>query len=134
MRGAEWWNWRWDSEPLMQLPVQLFLYRIPATSLFYQPDGEHKRHVQTGADATISAEVKMYLHVAGEEYGKSILSGTTVKSGEAYCIVRLTGINTEIGQGQADIMADRASASVSVFEQKVMVAWPLPSFGFCLFF
>ncbi|CAJ1341585.1 unnamed protein product, partial [Effrenium voratum] len=56
-----------------------------------------------------------------EEYGKSILSGTTVKSGEAYCIVRLTGINTEIGQGQADIMADRASASVSVFEQKVMV-------------
>eukprot|EP00931_Biecheleriopsis_adriatica_P032275 TRINITY_DN1884_c0_g1_i4.p1 TRINITY_DN1884_c0_g1~~TRINITY_DN1884_c0_g1_i4.p1 ORF type:complete len:1010 (+),score=253.09 TRINITY_DN1884_c0_g1_i4:47-3076(+) len=56
-----------------------------------------------------------------EEYGKLILSGTTVKSGEAYCIVRLTGINTEIGQGQADIMADRASASVSVFEQRVMV-------------
>eukprot|EP00435_Cladocopium_sp_Y103_P054673 s391_g17.t2 len=56
-----------------------------------------------------------------EEYGKLILSGTTVKSGEAYCVVRLTGTNTEIGQGQADIMADRASASVSVFEQKVMV-------------
>eukprot|EP00933_Yihiella_yeosuensis_P034266 TRINITY_DN27776_c0_g1_i1.p1 TRINITY_DN27776_c0_g1~~TRINITY_DN27776_c0_g1_i1.p1 ORF type:complete len:979 (-),score=190.37 TRINITY_DN27776_c0_g1_i1:225-3161(-) len=56
-----------------------------------------------------------------EEYGKLILSGTTVKSGEAYAIVRATGINTEIGQGQADIMADRATASVSVFEQRVMV-------------
>ncbi|CAE7264577.1 patB [Symbiodinium natans] len=56
-----------------------------------------------------------------EEYGKLILSGTTVKSGEAYCVVRLTGTNTEIGQGQADIMADRATASVSVFEQRVMV-------------
>ena len=56
-----------------------------------------------------------------EEYGKMILSGTTVKSGEAYCIVRLTGTNTEIGQGQADIMADRATAAVSVFEQRVMV-------------
>merc|ERR1719502_893980 len=56
-----------------------------------------------------------------EEYGKLILSGSTVKSGEAYCVVRATGINTEIGQGQADIMADRASASVSVFEQKVMM-------------
>jgi len=31
------------------------------------------------------------------------------------------GTNTEIGRGQADIMADRATASVSVFEQKVMV-------------
>nr|ACY78118.1 P-type proton ATPase [Symbiodinium sp. DZ-2009a] len=56
-----------------------------------------------------------------EEYGKMILSGTTIKSGEAYCIVRLTGTNTEIGQGQADIMADRATAAVSVFEQRVMV-------------
>lgn len=58
---------------------------------------------------------------AGQEYGKLILSGTTVKSGEAYCVVRLTGTNTEIGQGQADIMADRATASISVFEQRVMV-------------
>ncbi|CAK9101015.1 Probable plasma membrane ATPase (PAT2) (Proton pump) [Durusdinium trenchii] len=56
-----------------------------------------------------------------EEYGKLILSGTTVKSGEAYCVVRLTGTNTEIGQGQADIMADRQTAAVSVFEQRVMV-------------
>lgn len=56
-----------------------------------------------------------------EEYGADILSGTTVKSGEAYCIVRKTGVNTEIGAGQADIMEDRQSASVSVFEQKIMV-------------
>lgn len=56
-----------------------------------------------------------------EEYGKDILSGCTVKQGEAYCVVRATGIHTEIGQGQADIMADRATASVSVFEQRVMV-------------
>ena len=35
--------------------------------------------------------------------------------------MRLTGTNTEIGQGQADIMADRATAAVSVFEQRVMV-------------
>jgi hypothetical protein len=31
-----------------------------------------------------------------EQYGKTILSGTTVKAGEAYCIVRKTGINTEV--------------------------------------
>ena len=36
----------------------------------------------------------------------------------------VSGTNTEIGQGQADIMADRATASVSVFEQRVMVGGP----------
>eukprot|EP00747_Dinoflagellata_sp_TGD_P090926 gnl/TRDRNA2_/TRDRNA2_164882_c1_seq1.p1 gnl/TRDRNA2_/TRDRNA2_164882_c1~~gnl/TRDRNA2_/TRDRNA2_164882_c1_seq1.p1 ORF type:complete len:979 (+),score=187.27 gnl/TRDRNA2_/TRDRNA2_164882_c1_seq1:173-2938(+) len=56
-----------------------------------------------------------------EAYGRLILAGSTVKSGEAYCVVRATGVNTEIGKGQADIASDRASASVSVFEQKVMV-------------
>jgi len=56
-----------------------------------------------------------------DEHGTDILSGTTVKSGEAYCVVRATGVHTEIGKGQADIMADRQSASVSVFEQRVMV-------------
>mmetsp|Transcript_106802 Transcript_106802/g.278890 ORF Transcript_106802/g.278890 Transcript_106802/m.278890 type:complete len:1007 (-) Transcript_106802:87-3107(-) len=56
-----------------------------------------------------------------DEYGKMILSGTTIKSGESYCIVRQTGVRTEIGQGQADILADRAQASVSVFEQRIMV-------------
>ena len=46
-------------------------------------------------------------------------------------MVRLTGTNTEIGQGQADIMADRQTAAVSVFEQRVMVVvawwgdWPM---------
>jgi len=56
-----------------------------------------------------------------DEYGTDILSGTTVTQGEAYCVVRATGVQTEIGQGQADILADRATASVSVFEQKVMM-------------
>jgi H+-transporting ATPase len=56
-----------------------------------------------------------------DEYGRFILSGCTVTEGEAYCVVRKTGTNTEIGRGQADIAADRTSASVSVFEQKVMV-------------
>jgi H+-transporting ATPase len=56
-----------------------------------------------------------------DQYGKMILSGTTIKSGESYCIVRHTGVRTEIGQGQADIMADRAQASVSVFERRIMV-------------
>jgi magnesium-transporting ATPase (P-type) len=31
-----------------------------------------------------------------DEYGALILCGTTVKAGEAYCIVRKTGINTEV--------------------------------------
>jgi H+-transporting ATPase len=31
-----------------------------------------------------------------EQYGALILTGTTVKAGEAYCIVRKTGINTEV--------------------------------------
>jgi H+-transporting ATPase len=31
-----------------------------------------------------------------EQNGALILTGTTVKAGEAYCIVRKTGINTEV--------------------------------------
>ena len=31
-----------------------------------------------------------------EQYGALILTGTTVKAGEAYCVVRKTGINTEV--------------------------------------
>ena len=31
-----------------------------------------------------------------DQYGKLILCGCTISAGEAYCIVRKTGINTEI--------------------------------------
>ena len=34
-----------------------------------------------------------------EQYGALILTGTTVKAGEAYCIVRKTGLNTEVTRG-----------------------------------
>lgn len=57
-----------------------------------------------------------------EQYGKLILCGATVRAGEAYGIVRKTGTNTEIGGAQADIMKDKASAKVSVFEERVLLA------------
>lgn len=57
-----------------------------------------------------------------DEYGKLILCASTVKAGEAYGIVRKTGIHTEIGGSNADIMADKAEAKVSVFEQRVLFA------------
>ena len=31
-----------------------------------------------------------------DQYGTLILTGTTVKAGEAYCVVKKTGINTEV--------------------------------------
>lgn len=54
------------------------------------------------------------------EHGNLILCGCTVRAGEAYCIVRKTGTNTEIGSTQEDIMKDKATAKVSVFEEKVL--------------
>jgi H+-transporting ATPase len=41
-------------------------------------------------------------------------------SGEAYGVVLLTGCNTEIGQAQADVLADKSVRVVSVFQQKTM--------------
>jgi H+-transporting ATPase len=55
-----------------------------------------------------------------DEHGKLILAGTTVRAGEAYGIVRKTGINTEIGSANADVMKDKTVAKVSVFEQRVL--------------
>jgi H+-transporting ATPase len=55
-----------------------------------------------------------------EEHGKLILCGCTVRAGEAYCVVRKTGTNTEIGSTQEDIMKDKATAKVSLFEQRVL--------------
>lgn len=57
-----------------------------------------------------------------EQYGPNILCGCTVKAGEAYCIVRHTGINTEVGSSSADIMNDKATTKVSVFEERVLFA------------
>jgi H+-transporting ATPase len=57
-----------------------------------------------------------------EQYGNLILCGCTVRAGEAYCRVKATGINTEIGSSNADIMKDKATAKVSVFEERVLFA------------
>jgi H+-transporting ATPase len=57
-----------------------------------------------------------------DEYGKLILCASTIRAGEAYGIVRKTGIHTEIGSANADIMKDKTQAKVSVFEQKVLMA------------
>jgi len=54
------------------------------------------------------------------EHGSLILCGCTVRAGEAYAIVRSTGMNTEVGSSQADIMKDKTQTKVSVFEQRVL--------------
>jgi len=55
-----------------------------------------------------------------DDHGDVILSGTTVISGECYGMVAATGINTEIGQAQADVMADKSTSTISVFEKKIL--------------
>lgn len=55
------------------------------------------------------------------KYGDVILSGTTVVSGECYAMVAATGTNTEIGQAQADVMADKSTSTISVFEKKILI-------------
>jgi H+-transporting ATPase len=57
-----------------------------------------------------------------EEYGKLILCAATIRAGEAYGIVRKTGIHTEIGSANADIMKDKTEVKVSVFEARVLLA------------
>lgn len=57
-----------------------------------------------------------------QEYGNTILCGCTVRAGEAYCRVKATGVNTEIGSSSAEIMKDKATAKVSVFEERVLFA------------
>ena len=56
------------------------------------------------------------------EHGKLILCACTIAAGEAYGIVRATGINTEIGSTNADIMKDKTEVKVSVFEMRVLMA------------
>jgi len=56
----------------------------------------------------------------GQDHGDIILSGTTVVSGECYGQIVATGVNTEIGQAQADVMADKSTSTISVFEKKIL--------------
>lgn len=70
-----------------------------------------------------------------KEYGAEILSGTTVASGEAYCVVTAIGISTEIGKAQADVLQDKTIRVVSVFQHKIMtVVQVLVSSCFALVF
>jgi len=55
-----------------------------------------------------------------EQYGKLILCGSLIVSGEAYGVVRKTGTNTEIGGSNADIMKDKSKKKVSFFEERVL--------------
>ena len=43
-----------------------------------------------------------------------------IKFFQAYCVVRKTGINTEVGGSMAEIMEDKTKTKVSVFEQRVL--------------
>lgn len=56
-----------------------------------------------------------------DEYGKLVLGSCTIRAGEAYGIVRSTGIRTVAGEGNADILKDKTQAKVSVFEARVLL-------------
>lgn len=56
-----------------------------------------------------------------DDHGTLILCGCTIQAGEAYGIVRQTGINTEIGAASSDIMKDKTETKISVFERKVLL-------------
>jgi len=54
------------------------------------------------------------------EHGKLILCGTIIRAGEAYGVVRKTGIHTEIGSASAEVMKDKTVVKVSLFEERVL--------------
>eukprot|EP01035_Chromulina_nebulosa_P028325 gene28325-37380_t len=54
------------------------------------------------------------------QHGNIILCGTIIRAGEAYGVVRKTGINTEIGSANAEVMKDKSLVKVSVFEEGVL--------------
>ena len=56
-----------------------------------------------------------------DDHGTLILCGCTIQAGEAYGIIRKTGINTEIGAANSDIMKDKTETKISVFERKVLL-------------
>merc|ERR1719181_43077 len=57
----------------------------------------------------------------GEEpgKGKELLSGCIIKQGEGHCVVKKTGIETEIGQA-ADLVQQSSGHQAGVFETKIM--------------
>ena len=57
-----------------------------------------------------------------DEYGNLILCACTIVAGEAYGIVRKTGVNTEIGSTNVDILKDKTEVKISVFEARVLLA------------
>jgi len=60
--------------------------------------------------------------VGGEDVQVSqrqLLSGCIIKQGEGHCEVKLTGMNTEIGQA-AGMVAEASGHTVGVFETKIM--------------
>eukprot|EP01033_Poteriospumella_lacustris_P005652 gene5652-4044_t len=57
-----------------------------------------------------------------KDYGRTILCGATIVAGEAYCVVRKTGANTEIGSSQAAIMQDKTEKKISLFEDRILMA------------
>lgn len=57
-----------------------------------------------------------------DQYGKLILAGTTIRAGEAYGIVRKTGIDTEIGSASHAVSQDKSMHKISLFEQRVLLA------------
>lgn len=55
-----------------------------------------------------------------EDYGATILCGATIKAGEAYCVVRKTGLNTDSGSDQVAIMADKTKVGTTSSTSSLM--------------
>merc|ERR1719195_1845877 len=53
------------------------------------------------------------------EAGRLLLSGCIIKQGEGHCLVKETGLRTEIGQA-AGLVQEASGHSVGVFESKIM--------------
>lgn len=64
--------------------------------------------------------MNIFSQYPSSEHGDVMLSGTTVITGECYGLVLRTGVHTEIGKAQADILKDKSVRIVSVFQQKIM--------------
>ena len=54
------------------------------------------------------------------DHGNHIYAGCTVRAGEAYALVKKTGLNTMVGSANEDIMKDKQEVKKSVFEEKVL--------------
>jgi len=54
-----------------------------------------------------------------EGAGRELLSGCIIKQGEGHCLVKETGLRTEIGQA-AGLVQEASGHSVGVFESKIM--------------